>query len=103
MSPNSKTTKRRTVTSNYQKARRIKLSPDRSRAELQNLCITTEEVAPIPPRWRRITPTQYLEERSNDVCILDASGRKPPVIMQLVPAAQQFSDRDSKYPAMTFF
>jgi len=96
MSPNSKTTTRRPVTSNFQKGSRFLLWPDRSRAELEHLCITTEEVAPIPPRWRRIAPTQYLEERPKDVCILDASGRRPPLIMQLVPAAQQFSNRDSK-------
>ena len=96
MSLNLKTTPRKLVTSKIQKGSRFLLWPDRTRAELERLCITTEEIAPIPPRWRRIAPTQYLEERPKDICILDASGRRPPLIMQLVPAAQQFSNRDSK-------
>ena len=92
MSLNLKTTPRKLGTSNFQKGSRFRLWPARPRAELERRCITTEEIAPIPPRWRRIAPTQYLEERPKDVCILDASGRKPPLIIQLVPATQQFSD-----------
>lgn len=88
MSPNSNTTPRKPITSNFQKGSRFLLWPDRTRAELERLCITTEEIAPIPPHWRRITPTQYLEERPKNVHVLDASGQ----IMQLVPATQQFSD-----------
>ena len=86
MSLNLKTTPRKLVTSKIQKGSRFLLWPDRTRSELERLCITTKEVAPIPPRWRRIHPTQYLKERPSNVCILAASGRKPPLIIQLVPA-----------------
>ena len=92
MSLNLKTTSRKLETSKIQKGSRFLLWPDRTRSELERLCITTEEIAPIPPRWRRIAPTQYLEERPKHLTILDASGRKPPLIIQLVPATQQFSD-----------
>ena len=92
MSLNLKTTPRKLVTSKIQKGSHFLLWPDRTRSELERLCITTKEVAPIPPRWRRINPTQYLKERPSNVCILAASGRKPPLIIQLVPATQRFSD-----------
>ena len=75
MAPNSKTTTHRLVTSNFQKGSCFRLWPDRTRSELEHLCLTTEEVAPIPPRWRRIDPAQYLKERSKN-CTPSASGRK---------------------------
>ena len=89
---NLKMTSRKTATSNFQKGNRFLLWPDRTRVELERLCIKTEGVAPIPPRWRRIAPAQYLKERPRNICILDASGRKPTLIIQLMPARQQSID-----------
>ena len=66
---NLKMTSRKTGTSNFQKGNRFLLWPDRTRSELERLCITTEGVPPIPPRWRRIAPVQYLKERPSNISL----------------------------------
>ena len=85
---NLKMTSRKTATSNFQKGNRFLLWPDRTRSELERLCITTEGVPPIPPRWRRIAPTQYLNERPKTPYIANASGQKLPLIIELKPTTQ---------------
>ena len=75
MALNLTMTFRKLTKSNFQKGSFSRLWPDRTRSELEHLCLTTEEVAPIPPRWRRIDPAQYLKERSKN-CTPSASGRK---------------------------
>ena len=55
---NLKMTSRKTATSNFQKGNRFLLWPDRTRVELERLCIKTEGVAPIPPRCRPIQHQQ---------------------------------------------
>ena len=87
-----KTTSCKSATSNFQKGNRFLLWPDRTRSEFERLCVTTEGVPPIPPRWRRIAPAQYLNEQPQNSYIADTSGQKPSLIIERGPATQQSID-----------
>jgi hypothetical protein len=63
MSLHSKSTPHKPSKSNFQKGGHCLLWPDRTQAELERLRIASEGIPPIPPRWRRIAPAQYLKDR----------------------------------------
>lgn len=44
--------------------------PQRTREELERLCLDMPYAPAIPPQWRRISPTQYLRERASAVVLL---------------------------------
>ena len=93
----------KTTSSSSQHRSRFPVWPDRTRAELERLRLTTHGISPIPPRWRRISPAQYLKDRPASVRIPAPSGRTPSIAkrMTAVPVLDELSQ--GRACGQTFF